>query len=51
MTTTTNMTMVCQWCGYQWFPRVPEPRVCPRCHNPLGQQRKRPYQPRQRKAD
>jgi uncharacterized OB-fold protein len=23
----------CPFCGYEWIPRVPEPKKCPRCHN------------------
>ena len=23
--------MTCKGCGYQWEPRVPEPKACPRC--------------------
>ncbi len=23
--------MKCEHCGYEWQPRVPEPKKCPRC--------------------
>jgi len=23
----------CPYCGYEWVPRVPQPRKCPRCRN------------------
>jgi len=23
---------VCPFCGYEWLPRTPEPKECPRCH-------------------
>ena len=24
----------CQRCGHQWYPRVKDVRVCPKCHTP-----------------
>jgi len=25
----------CPYCNYEWVPRVPQPRKCPRCRNVL----------------
>jgi hypothetical protein len=25
-------------CGYRWHPRVPKPKVCPKCHRFLPEQ-------------
>jgi Zn finger protein HypA/HybF involved in hydrogenase expression len=25
------MTLKCKKCGYQWFPRMENPTVCPKC--------------------
>jgi len=24
-------TITCQRCGKEWIPRIPDPRLCPRC--------------------
>ena len=32
MTTKKTITQQhCNACGYEWFPRVPNPKQCPRC--------------------
>ena len=25
--------ITCEMCGYQWIPRIENPKVCPRCKN------------------
>lgn len=42
--TTTSMAekeALCTFCKYNWKPRVPSPKACPRCKNRLDYQRKR----------
>ena len=29
--TTTVRTYTCQYCGYTWIPRVPQPKACTKC--------------------
>ena len=31
----------CKKCGYEWFPRVDNPKACPRCHSPYWDKEKR----------
>ena len=30
--------MKCPKCGYEWLPRVPKPKVCPKCHHFLKEE-------------
>ena len=31
MSPETFTVLVCQKCGHEWWPRVPDPRRCPKC--------------------
>jgi len=31
----------CKRCGYSWVPRAEEVRVCPRCHSPYWDRKKK----------
>jgi len=30
----------CNFCGWQWIARKENVRVCPKCHNPIGEKPK-----------
>lgn len=33
--------IVCEVCKHEWYPRVPNPKVCPRCKNYLNRKTRR----------
>jgi len=26
-------SLICQRCGHEWYPRIPDPKQCPKCRS------------------